>query len=106
MSKTKLTIYQGIYLFSRLAEAKTHINKLKIDNNDLSLVPPEYLSKGIPALPVLPVLTVLHPGVNKVSEVDLCGARLTELQVSSIFLEMINLSVIQKIALDGADNII
>ena len=50
MSRTKLTIYQGIYLFSKLAEAKIDINKLKIDNNDLSLVPPEYLSKGIPAL--------------------------------------------------------
>ena len=48
MSRTKLTIYQGIYLFSKLAEAKIDINKLKIDNNDLSLVPPEYLSKGIP----------------------------------------------------------
>ena len=47
MSKTKLTIYQGIYLFSKLAENNTDINKLKIDNNDLSLVPPEYLSKGI-----------------------------------------------------------
>ena len=60
MSKTKLTIYQGIYLFSKLAETNTDINKLKIDNNDLSLVPPEYLSKGIASiatitLPVLPV---------------------------------------------------
>ena len=60
MSRTKLTIYQGIYLFSKLAEAKIDINKLKIDNNDLSLVPPEYLSKGISAFlePVLSVLTV------------------------------------------------
>ena len=47
MSRTKLTIYQGIFLFSRISEAQTSkIINLKIDNNDLSLVPPEYLSKG------------------------------------------------------------
>ena len=57
MSKTKLTIYQGIYLFSKLAEARTEISKLKIDNNDLSIVPPEYLSKGILLL-ILAVFTV------------------------------------------------
>ena len=101
MSKTKLTIYQGIYLFSKLAEAKIDINKLKIDNNDLSLVPPEYLSKGIPALSWSSVASIDSLGVNKVTEVDLCGTRLTEVQVSSIFLEMIHHSAIQKIALDG-----
>ena len=39
------------------------------------------------------------------TEVDLCGTRLTEVQVSSIFLEMIHHSAIQKIALDGTENI-
>ena len=47
MSKTKLTIYQGIYLFSKLTEERAKITNLKIDNNDLSLVPAEQLAKGI-----------------------------------------------------------
>ena len=47
MSKTKLTIYQGIYLFSKLTEERAKITNLKIDNNDLSLVPAEQLATGI-----------------------------------------------------------
>ena len=39
--------------------------------------------------------------MNKLTEVDLCGTRLTELQMCSVFLEMLDRSSIQKIALDG-----
>ena len=46
LSRTSLTIYQGIYTFSTMADT-TNINKLKIDNNDLSLVPAEFLAKGV-----------------------------------------------------------
>ena len=42
--------------------------------------------------------------MTKISEVDLCGTRLTDLQVSSVFLEMLDQSSIQKIALDGLLN--
>ena len=85
MSKTSLTIYQGIYIFSIMSE-ETKMCKLKIDNNDLSMVPSDFLSKG----------------ANKLLEVDLCGTRLTDAQITAIFLEMLDdNSVIQKIALDG-----
>ena len=63
MSKTKLTIYQGIYLFSKLAESTAKITSLKIDNNDLSLVPAEYLSKGALTLPS--PLTFLTPVLRR-----------------------------------------
>ena len=84
ISKCSLTIYQGIYLFSKMAE-KTKIEKLKIDNNDLSLVPVEYLPKG----------------ANKVSEIDLGGTKLTDIQMTALFIEMLEETKIQKIVLDG-----
>ena len=85
LSKTSLTIYQGIYIFSIMSE-ETKISKLKIDNNDLSMAPADFLAKG----------------ANKLSEVDLCGTKLTDVQITAIFLEMLeDNSTIQKIALDG-----
>ena len=84
MSKTKLSIYQGIYIFSKLSE-KPKTKKLKIDNNDFSLVPVDYISKG----------------VNKLKEVDLVGSKLTDIQMTAIFIEMLDNSTIEKIALDG-----
>ena len=84
MSKTKLSIYQGIYIFSKLSE-KPKTKKLKIDNNDFSLVPVDYISKG----------------VNKLKEVDLVGTKLTDIQMTAIFIEMLDKSTIEKIALDG-----
>ena len=84
MSKTKLSIYQGIYLFSKLSE-KPVTKKLKIDNNDFSLVPVDYISKG----------------VNKLKEIDLVATRLTDIQMTAIFIEMLENSEIEKIALDG-----
>ena len=119
MSRTKLTIYQGIYLFSKLTEAKAKITNLKIDNNDLSLVPAEQLAKGIilkepkiilimimimiviMMMIMIMIVIMIIIGVNKLTEVDLCGTRLTELQVCSVFLEMLDQSSVQKIALDG-----
>jgi len=85
LSKTSLTIYQGIYIFSIMSE-ETKIFKLKIDNNDLSMAPADFLSKG----------------ANKLSEVDLCSTKLTDVQITAIFLEMLeDNSAIQKIAMDG-----
>ena len=84
MSRTKLTIYQGIYLFHVMSEG-TKITKLKISNNELSLVPMEYISKG----------------VNRLGEVDLCGTKLTDVQMTAILIQMQEDSNIQKIALDG-----
>ena len=84
LSRTKLTIYQGIYLFHVMSEG-TKINKLKITNNELSLVPMEYISKG----------------VNRLEEIDLCGTKLTDVQMTAILIQMQEESNIQKIALDG-----
>ena len=39
------TIFQGIYLFSVMAES-TALQKLSLDGNDLSMVPPEHVAKG------------------------------------------------------------
>ena len=36
---------QGIYLFSVMAES-TALQKLSLDGNDLSMVPPEHVAKG------------------------------------------------------------
>lgn len=63
----------------------TKINKLKITNNELSLVPMEYISKG----------------VNRLREIDLCGTKLTDVQMTAILIQMQEESNIQKIALDG-----
>lgn len=63
----------------------TKINKLKINNNELSLVPIEYISKG----------------VNSLGEVELCGTKLTDVQMTAIMIQMQEESKIQKIALDG-----
>ena len=44
----------------------------------------------------------LSKGANKLSEVDLCGTKLTDVQITAIFLEMLeDNSTIQKIAMDG-----
>ena len=64
MSMTRLTVYQGIYIFSTMSD-KTRTKKLNISNNDLSLVPSEYISKGL----------------NKLVEVDVCGTKLTDIQM-------------------------
>ena len=48
-------ITQGIYLFSLMAES-TILQKLSLDGNDLSMVPPEHLAKG----------------TNRLQEVGLC----------------------------------
>ena len=79
-----MTIYQGIYIFHVMSEG-TKIKKLKVDNNELSLVPVDYISKG----------------VNMLTEVDLCGTKLTDIQMTAIFIEMLEESSIQKIAFDG-----
>ena len=46
---------QGIYLFSLMAES-TILQKLSLDGNDLSMVPPEHVAKG----------------TNRLQEVRLC----------------------------------
>lgn len=84
IAKCSLTIYQGIYLFSRMSE-KSKIKKLRIAHNDLSLVPVDYLSKG----------------VNKVTEIDLGGTKLTDIQMTALFIEMLDQTSIEKIVLDG-----
>ena len=84
LSRTKLTIYQGIYIFHVMSEG-TKLKKLKINNNELSLVPIEYISKG----------------ANSLTEVDLCGTKLTDVQMTAILIQMQEESNIQKIALDG-----
>ena len=38
-------MFQGIYLFSVMAES-TSLQKLSLDGNDLSMVPPQHLAKG------------------------------------------------------------
>ena len=48
-------ITQGIYLFSLMAES-TILQKLSLDGNDLSMVPPEHVAKG----------------TNRLQEVRLC----------------------------------
>ena len=71
-------------MFSVMAEG-TKVKKLKMDNNDFSMVPVDYISKG----------------VNKLTEVDLCGTKLTDFQMTAVFIQMLDKSTIQKIALDG-----
>ena len=84
MSMTRLTVYQGIYIFSTMSD-KTRTKKLNISNNDLSLVPSEYISKGL----------------NRLVEVDVCGTKLTDIQMTGIFIQMLDTTSIQKLALDG-----
>ena len=43
--KTSTDYSQGIYLFSVMAES-TALQKVSLDGNDLSMVPPEHIAKG------------------------------------------------------------
>ena len=50
-------MFQGIYLFSVMAES-TSLQKLSLDGNDLSMVPPQHLAKGSNLLQEVTVLTI------------------------------------------------
>ena len=62
-------ITQGIYLFSLMAES-TILQKLSLDGNDLSMVPPEHVAKG----------------TNRLQEVRLCHLSVSLVRIfSSVF---------------------
>ena len=62
-------ITQGIYLFSLMAES-TILQKLSLDGNDLSMVPPEHVAKG----------------TNRLQEVRLCHLSVSLVRLfSSVF---------------------
>ena len=55
---------QGIYLFSVMAES-TALQKLSLDGNDLSMVPPEHVSKGTNSLREVSLSDPGKPGAHK-----------------------------------------
>ena len=55
---------QGIYLFSVMAES-TALQKLSLDGNDLSMVPPEHVAKGTNRLREVSLLDPGKPGAHK-----------------------------------------
>ena len=55
---------QGIYLFSVMAES-TALQKLSLDGNDLSMVPPEHVAKGTNRLREVSLSDPGKPGVHK-----------------------------------------
>lgn len=87
---------------------ETSLRKMLLDGNDLSLVPAEHLARGVNrlqevpgvavaavAVAVIAVVAAIAVAVARLPQVDLCGTKLTELQVTTIFLDLLTSTRLQ-----------
>ena len=85
---------------------ETSLRKVLLDGNDLSLVPAEHLARGVNRLQEVPGVAVaavaviaevaaIAVAVARLPQVDLCGTKLTELQVTTIFLDLLTSTCLQ-----------
>ena len=88
---------------------ETSLRKVLLDGNDLSLVPAEHLARGVnrlqevagvavaavAAVAVIAEVAAIAVAVARLPQVDLCGTKLTELQVTTIFLDLLTSTCLQ-----------